>query len=176
MSARMIGVVFAAAAALAGCGGGASGTSTAKGGAAAASAAGGGLAIVASDASVATGGTFTVDVVALSPVPNVFGGGFDLRYDPALLEFVSADTSASALHGAVDQVALRNQTPGAVVFARSKQGQVAGEDVQGLLARFTFRARAAGQARIAMADLGLVDGAGTDMYLMTPAGVNVAVR
>lgn len=171
MRARTLEFLLVAVTVLAGCsrGGGASGAATiAKSQT--------GLAIVSSSSAVAAGATFTIDVVSVTPTLSVYGGGFDLRYDPALVEFMGADTSASVLHSATDQIALRNKKPGAVVFARSKEGPAAGEDLAGLVARFTFRALAAGQARITMADLALIDGKGADLSLMTPAGVNVVVQ
>ena len=52
-----------------------------------------------------------------------YGGGFELHYDPARLSYQSTDTSKSSLQATRDAVALKDGQQGAIVFARSKEGE-----------------------------------------------------
>jgi hypothetical protein len=167
---RALVLVGCALATLVGCGGGSGG-----GGGAAVRYGGARVAASASTAFVHPGDTFTVEVAAIDLVPHVYAADLRLRYDPALVEFVSADTSASAISGGTDACALRGGAPGVVVFGRSKRGAALEEDIRGEIARFAFRAKAAGTARVEIAALHLVDTAGLDQPVVTPGAASVSI-
>src|SRR6185436_7029801 len=118
--------------------------------------------------SVAKGTTFVVDVAAVAVLHDLYGGGFELTYDPAVIEYVSVDTAASALVSAKDAVALRGGRPGIVVFGRTREGVTPGSDVRGSIARFTFRALAAGRTSVALAEPAFLDGAGAEIAIASP--------
>ena len=93
---------------------------------------------------------------------KVYGMGFDLDYDPAILEFQSLDLAGGALHNSTAVTAFRNSAVdnGQLVVGISKLGQVPGEPVQGMVATITFKAKEAGVTKLTFRDPQLLDSAG----------------
>ena len=125
--------------------------------------------------SVANTETFTVDVdfthcfvipllgrTVCKDGVNFYGTGFDLNYDPAVIQFQSISVSGSAWSGTSAVTAFRNSGTdnGKLVVGISKQGQVAGDTAAGKIATVTFQAVGAGSTEISFGDQQLVDGSG----------------
>jgi len=93
---------------------------------------------------------------------DVYGLGFDLNYDPVILEFQSLDLQGSALRNSTAITAFRNSTGdnGKLVVGISKIGPVSGELVQGLVATVIFKAKAEGSTELTFRDPQLLDSAG----------------
>ena len=174
LSALSLALLAALLAPSTGCGGGSSssgGVGVAGGAARAPSY----LGVRASQAVPRVGTTFTVVVSADRTVRDVYGGGFEVRYDPAIVEHVSTDTSASKMTATKDASALRGGKAGTLVFGRTQEGAAPPGDVTGEIARFTFRAKAAGTSSIAVAAPQFLNGTGGDIAMSAPPAVSVAV-
>jgi hypothetical protein len=118
--------------------------------------------------------TFVVDVVIdhcwgplydhwyCTATDDVYGAGFDLNYDPAVLEYQSIDLTDCVISGATVLTGFRNSGTdnGKLVVGISKSGQVAGEPASGIMASITFKAKAAGTTELSFADPHLVDSTG----------------
>jgi len=120
--------------------------------------------------------TFTVSIAldhCIGPIPlvhsyicmdtsDVYGVGFDLQYDPAVIQFQSVDVSGSVLHSVAAKTGFRNSATdnGKLVVGVSKLGPVPGEEGQGLIATVTFKAVAPGATQINFADPHMVDSTG----------------
>src|SRR3989442_525578 len=55
---------------------------------------------------VAKGATFTAEVAFGFTVQNLYGAGFELRYDPAVVEYVSFDSAGSTFATSRERAAL----------------------------------------------------------------------
>jgi len=139
--------------------------------------------------------SFTVDIIVdhcwgsiyeyrfCTATDDVYGVGFDLNYDPAVLEFQSISLSECVLSGATAVTGFRNSGAdnGKLVVGISKSGQVGGEPGSGIMASITFKAKAAGQTELSFADPHLVDSAGQfyvgwPFYLATLNQASVTVN
>jgi len=91
---------------------------------------------------------------------DVYGAGFDLYYD--LLSYQQTDLSNSVLSGATAAVGFRNSSTenGKLVVGVSRQGQVAGEPGEGIIATIIFRANNSGTTELTLDDPYLVDSQG----------------
>src|SRR5437868_3720403 len=113
MGARRLAILFVSAAlAAAGCGSQGGGTGAAGSIGSASSGAQSALAI-AGPQTVAKGATFTAEVALAMPVRDLYGAGFELRYNPAVVEYISTDTSRSSFASTRGASALRGGKPGA---------------------------------------------------------------
>jgi hypothetical protein len=172
---RALALVVAALALTAGCGGPAHAPLIPGGGSASAGVAAPTHLAVSGPATAAKGATFKVEVSAALELSDLYGGGFELRYDPTLVEYVSADTTASKLTAAIDAVALRGGKQGSVVFGRTREGAAAGESVRGTFAAFTFKALKDGRATITLAAPVLTAASGAEISTSAPKGVDVTI-
>ena len=93
---------------------------------------------------------------------DVYGAGFDLYYDSTLLSYQQTDLSNSVLSGATAAVGFRNSSTenGKLVVGVSRQGQVAGEPGEGIIATIIFRANNSGTTELTLDDPYLVDSQG----------------
>ena len=98
-------------------------------------------------------------------ISDVYGMGFDLNYDSAVLGYQGIDISAGVIHGASVVTGYRNSVTdnGKLVVGISKSGQVAGESAQGSVARITLQAKSAGATTLTFKDPHLVDSTGKVM-------------
>jgi hypothetical protein len=126
----------------------------------------------ASNSAIA-GNTFTVDIGLnhclqvldwkwCTNTSDIYGMGFELDYDPAVIRYSSISTTGGVLTGVSTTTGFRNSVSdnGKLVVAVTKSGQVAGQEGQGLIAHVTFTAFAAGNTTISFKDPQLLDSTG----------------
>jgi hypothetical protein len=125
--------------------------------------------------SVTSGNTFTVDIGLnhcikvpvfnwnwCSDTSDIYGMGFDLDYDPAVIRFSSISLAGGVMTGVTSTTGFRNSATdnGKLVVAVSKSGQVSGQEGQGIIAHVTFTAFAPGNTTISFKDPQLIDSTG----------------
>lgn len=118
----------------------------------------------------------TVEVLVDLPATGteVYGAGFDLRYDPGVLEFLDV-RAGGLLAGAEARSALLGGRAGVAVVAITKEGPVPGDAGPGRLLVLRLKALSAGQSPLEFARGLAVDGAGLSRPLVL-AALSVAVR
>ena len=118
-----------------------------------------GAATVALDLFSAPPGSVTV-AVEVTDVPNVFGAGFDMVWDPAVAEYVSWAPGTLLESGGNQpayQVALIQ--PGLLVVGASRTGASSVDAVGSVpLIRLTLRGLAVGSTPVALENASLLDG------------------
>ncbi|MBI4575582.1 MAG: hypothetical protein HY722_04890 [Planctomycetes bacterium] len=159
---------LAGALALAGCGSrggspdGLRGAVTAQA-AAASTASGGRLALALPGTRPSVGDTVEVEVTL--DAAAVHAAGFELVYDPAALEFLSADATGGSMAGAFAVSALRRGRPGRLVFGVSLEGPRPGRPAAGRLAVVRLRALRPGDTTLALAAAHATDARGLELRL-----------
>ena len=113
------------------------------------------------------------------PAKDVYGVGFELDYDPAVLNFVEAQDSGGIANADI-MTAFRNSASenGQLVVGISKSGQEPGDDSPFELVRIVFQAVGTGTADITIRDDNLVNSEGERPYLSkgAPRGCTIIVQ
>lgn len=123
-----------------------------------------------SSASVAIGSQFTV-TVNISNAANLFGVAFDLIYDPAKIQFVSAQKGSFLEQGGATTVMTTAVSPvGDLIVGYSRQavgGVATGIDGSGTLMSITFRGLASGTSSLVFQNNALCDPNGSSCHVIS---------
>ena len=113
------------------------------------------------------------------PARDVYGLGFELNYDPSVLNFVEAQDLGGIANADI-MTAFRNSASenGQLVVGISKSGQEPGDNSPFELVRIVFQAVGAGTADITIRDDNLINSQGERPYLFkgAPQGCRIIVQ